>query len=274
MSKEVPRRTILRALGVSAAARLIKQPLIAAADEEVRISGKLARVSIRPASRHTTRITIAEKLNLAQETSLYDGAVVATAVASAKSDQAGAHDALRVSVSQNPLTFHIEDASHRAIQVLKIGEQDGSVTFQLGDPIFGMGEGGPARLTRIRMFYDGPQLDRANERPFALHRNGYPGMQRYAPFLWSGDVYSTWETLRTHIPIGINTGLSGIPLWGTDTGGFVPTKEFTGELFVRWFQFSAFCPLFRGHGRDWKLRLPWGWNTGELGPNRRILIRP
>ena len=131
-----------------------------------------------------------------------------------------------------------------------------------GDPL-----DAASRLTRIRMYYDAPQTDRPNERPFALHRNGYAGMQRYAPFLWSGDVYSTWETLRTHVPIGINTGLSGIPLWGTDTGGFVPTKEFTGELFVRWFQFSAFCPLFRSHGRDWKLRLPWGWNTGEIGPN-------
>jgi alpha-glucosidase/alpha-D-xyloside xylohydrolase len=46
----------------------------------------------------------------------------------------------------------------------------------------------------------------------------------------------------------------------------VPTKEFTAELFLRWFQFSAFCPLFRGHGRTWKLRLPWGWNTGDYGP--------
>jgi alpha-glucosidase/alpha-D-xyloside xylohydrolase len=59
--------------------------------------------------------------------------------------------------------------------------------------------------------------------------------------------------------------LSGIPYWGTDIGGFVPTKEFTGELYVRWFQFAAFCPLFRAHGRTWTLRLPWGWNTGELG---------
>jgi alpha-glucosidase (family GH31 glycosyl hydrolase) len=41
----------------------------------------------------------------------------------------------------------------------------------------------------------------------------------------------------------------------------------TGDLYVRWFQFGAFCPLFRSHGRTWKLRLPWGWNTGELGPN-------
>ena len=35
---------------------------------------------------------------------------------------------------------------------------------------------------------------------------------------------------------------------------------------MRWFQFGAFCPLFRAHGRDWHLRLPWGWNTGEIGP--------
>ena len=48
--------------------------------------------------------------------------------------------------------------------------------------------------------------------------------------------------------------------------GFVPTKEFTAELFVRWFQFGAFCPLFRSHGRTWKLHLPWGWSRGETGP--------
>jgi len=143
--------------------------------------------------------------------------------------------------------------------------------FALGVDGWWPDEGDPldaaSRLTRNRMYYEGPQLDRPNQRPYALHRNGYAGMQRYASFLWSGDVYSTWETLRTHVPIAINTGLSGIPFWGTDTGGFVPTKEFTGELYVRWFQFSAFCPLFRSHGRDWKLRLPWGWNTGEIGPN-------
>jgi alpha-glucosidase (family GH31 glycosyl hydrolase) len=124
----------------------------------------------------------------------------------------------------------------------------------------------PSRLTRNRMYWEGPQLDRPSERPYALHRNGYAGMQRYASFLWSGDVYSTWDTLKTHVAIGINTGLSGIPYWGTDIGGFVPTLEFTAELYVRWFQFGAFCPLFRCHGRAWKLRLPWGWNTGDPSP--------
>jgi alpha-glucosidase/alpha-D-xyloside xylohydrolase len=115
------------------------------------------------------------------------------------------------------------------------------------------------------MYYEGSRQLRPNERPFALHRNGQAGMQRYAAFLWSGDVYSTWETLKTHVPVAVNTGLTGIPFWGTDIGGFVPTKEYTGELHVRWFQFGAFCPLFRAHGRTWHLRLPWGWNTGELG---------
>ena len=123
-----------------------------------------------------------------------------------------------------------------------------------------------SRLVRNRMYWEGPQIDRPNERPYALHRNGYAGMQRYGSFLWSGDVYSTWETLKTHIPLAVNTALTGIPYWGTDIGGFVPTREFTAELYLRWFQFGAFCPLFRSHGRTWKLRLPWGWNAGDPGP--------
>src|SRR5262249_50414366 len=62
------------------------------------------------------------------------------------------------------------------------------------------------------------------------------------------------------------TGLSGLPYWGTDIGGFIPTAEYTGELHVRWFQFGAFNPVFRAHGRNWHLRLPWGWNGGDGGP--------
>ncbi len=142
--------------------------------------------------------------------------------------------------------------------------------FALGIDGWWPDEGDPldiaSRLDRNRMYWEGPQLERPNERPYALHRNGYAGTQRYGSFLWSGDVYSTWETLKTHIPVALNTALTGIPYWGTDIGGFVPTKEFTAELYLRWFQFGAFCPLFRCHGRAWKLRLPWGWNTGDPGP--------
>jgi len=132
-------------------------------------------------------------------------------------------------------------------------------------PDQGDGYDAPSRLARIRMYFEGTEMYRPNERVYALHRNGYAGMQRYAAFLWSGDVLSKWETLKTHIAVGINAGLSGIPYWGTDIGGFIPTEEFTGELFARWFQFAAFTPLFRSHGRDWRLHLPWGWTKGEIG---------
>jgi len=133
-------------------------------------------------------------------------------------------------------------------------------------PDQGDGYDAPSRLNRIRMYWEGSQLWRPDERPFALHRNGYAGMQRYAGFLWSGDVQSRWETLRTHVPVAVNAGLSGIPYWGTDIGGFIPTAEYTGELHVRWFQFGTFCTSFRAHGRRWHLRLPWGWNGGDGGP--------
>ncbi len=132
----------------------------------------------------------------------------------------------------------------------------------------------PSRLDRNRMYWEGPQLDRPNVRPYALNRNGYAGMQRYASFLWSGDVLSTWETLKTQVANGINTGLTGIPYWGTDIGGFIPTQEFTAELYLRWFQFGAFCPLFRCHGRTWKLRLPWGWDMGNPGPIESRYVPP
>jgi alpha-glucosidase/alpha-D-xyloside xylohydrolase len=122
-----------------------------------------------------------------------------------------------------------------------------------------------ARLERNEMYWEGQRKAHPERRPFALHRNGYAGLQRYG-WLWSGDVDSTWKTLAAQVADAINVGLSGIPYWGTDTGGFVPTRELTPDLYVRWFQFSAFCPLFRSHGRTWKLRLPWGWNLGSSGP--------
>ena len=133
-------------------------------------------------------------------------------------------------------------------------------------PDQGDGFDGPSRLARHRMYWEGTQLFRPNERPFALHRNASAGIQRYGGFIWSGDVQSRWETLATHVGVAINSGLSGLPYWGTDIGGFVPTTEYTGELHARWFQFGAFCPSFRAHGRNWHLKLPWGWDGGDGGP--------
>jgi alpha-glucosidase/alpha-D-xyloside xylohydrolase len=123
-----------------------------------------------------------------------------------------------------------------------------------------------ARIARHLTYYEGSLLERPNERPWALHRNGYAGVARYGGWIWSGDTQSRWATLAAHVPVGVNYSLSLTPFWGTDIAGFVPTDDLTGEYYVRWFQFAAFNALFRSHGRTWHLRLPWGWNLGESGP--------
>jgi alpha-glucosidase/alpha-D-xyloside xylohydrolase len=126
----------------------------------------------------------------------------------------------------------------------------------------------PSRLARHRMYYQGPLSDKPNVRPWDLQRNAYPGVSRYGGWYWSGDILSTWKTLTAHVKVGQNASLSVSPYWGTDIGGFypAPTKEYTGELYVRWFQFATFCPSFRSHGRTWRLHSPWGWNLGVTGP--------
>lgn len=125
-----------------------------------------------------------------------------------------------------------------------------------------------SRLERHRMYYEGALAGTPDVRPWNLQRNGAPGMARYGGWIWSGDVNSSWRTLAAQVKVGQNSSLSLSPFWGTDIGGFTPSanREYTGELYVRWFQFGAFTPSFRSHGRNWWLHRPWGWNTGEVGP--------
>ena len=133
-------------------------------------------------------------------------------------------------------------------------------------PDGGEGLSAESRIARHKMYYQGPLYEKANVRPWSLHRTGYSGVQRYGGWIWSGDPSSRWETLKTHIGVGLNHSISLTPFWGTDISGFVPTNELTGELYIRWLQFAAFTPSFRAHGRTWHLRLPWGWNQGHIGP--------
>jgi alpha-D-xyloside xylohydrolase len=99
--------------------------------------------------------------------------------------------------------------------------------------------------------YEGQRAASDQKRVFILSRSGYAGVQRNAAALWSGDVDPNWETFRRQIPAGLNLSLSGIPYWTTDIGGFVvanPDDPAYRELFVRWFEFGTFCPIFRVHG--------------------------
>lgn len=122
------------------------------------------------------------------------------------------------------------------------------------------------RMKRHQLYYQGPLSTTPNVRPWSLHRNGHLGIARWGGWVWSGDTQATWKTLEAQIAVGINHSLSLSPYWGSDTGGFYTTSELTGELYARWFQFSAFCPSFRSHGRIWRLRLPWGWGLSDMGP--------
>jgi len=121
------------------------------------------------------------------------------------------------------------------------------------------------RIKRHQLYYQGPLWSKPNVRPWSLHRNGHLGIAQWGGWVWSGDTHSTWKTLEAQVAVGINHSLSLSPYWGSDTGGFYTTNEFTGELYARWFQFSAFNPSFRSHGRIWRLRLPWGWGLSDWG---------
>ncbi|MGB9432572.1 MAG: glycoside hydrolase family 31 protein [Candidatus Acidiferrum sp.] len=99
--------------------------------------------------------------------------------------------------------------------------------------------------------YEGQRAASDQKRVFILSRSGYAGIQRNATAVWSGDVDPNWETFRRQIPAGLNLSVSGIPYWTTDIGGFVsanPEDPSYRELYIRWFQFGAFSPIFRAHG--------------------------
>jgi alpha-D-xyloside xylohydrolase len=105
--------------------------------------------------------------------------------------------------------------------------------------------------------YQGQRAVTDEKRVVILTRSAYAGQQRNSAITWSGDIQGTWQVLRNQIPAGLNFSLSGIPYWNTDTGGFFGNRSAGNgnaanpqyqELFARWFQFSAFCPMFRVHG--------------------------
>ena len=86
-----------------------------------------------------------------------------------------------------------------------------------------------------------------NKRVYILTRSAFAGLQRYAAATWSGDINATQSVYTAQIPAGLSYAISGMPYWTTDIGGYFGTPS--EELFTRWFQFGAFCPMFRIHGQ-------------------------
>lgn len=103
--------------------------------------------------------------------------------------------------------------------------------------------------------YEGQRGTAPDQRVFILTRAAYAGQQRFAAASWSGDIGANWEVLRLQIPAGLNFSASGIPYWTTDVGGFGrPEDQHESaayhEVLTRWFEYGAFCPLFRIHGNN------------------------
>ncbi len=130
-------------------------------------------------------------------------------------------------------------------------------------------------LVNADAIYNGQRGVDPDKRVFLLTRSGFAGLQRYSTATWSGDIATRWEDMKAQISAGLNFAVSGIPYWTMDIGGFCVENRYvagqeifnrTGkenadykewrELNTRWFQFGAFCPLYRAHGQ-YPFREPW-----------------
>ena len=125
-------------------------------------------------------------------------------------------------------------------------------------------------LMTTRAVYEG-QRNVSDRRVVILTRSSFIGQQRYSAVTWSGDIFHDWGVLREQIPAGLNFSISGVPYWTTDIGGFFsgnPETESYREIFIRWFQWGAFCPIFRVHGTTYA-KEPW-----MFGPEaEKILVK-
>jgi len=152
------------------------------------------------------------------------------------------------------------DASEPEFDVLK-----GRQTF--------LGSGESVRnaypLYVTKAIYEGQRATTDRKRVVILTRSAFAGQQRNAASSWSGDITGDWITLQRQIPAGLSFSMSGMPYWTTDIGGFFrPKDQYTSdayhEVLIRWFQYGAFCPLFRVHGYVSNAEL---WNYGPKVEN-------
>ena len=110
-------------------------------------------------------------------------------------------------------------------------------------------------LMYAKGFYDGLKSEGENE-VLSLVRCAWAGSQKYGVLTWSGDIHSSFRAMREQLQASLNMCVAGIPWWTSDIGGFLGgdiSDEKFRELLVRWFQWGAFCPVFRMHGE----RSPW-----------------
>lgn len=131
-------------------------------------------------------------------------------------------------------------------------------------------------LMTVGGVYDHQRAKTSDKRVFILTRSGFAGQQRYGANVWSGDVGSSWESLRNQVPAGLNFSICGLPHWNSDIGGFfagaynkswndgsATQNPMFQELYVRWLQFGAFNSMMRSHGTDTPREIYYFGKKGE-----------
>ena len=120
-----------------------------------------------------------------------------------------------------------------------------------------------------RMAYEGMKAQ-GQENILNLIRSAWAGSQRYGALVWSGDIDSSFRSLRSQFAAGLNIGMAGIPWWTTDIGGFhggdIGDPEFI-ECLIRWFEYGTFCPVMRLHGDREPHSAPIGTTGGGSVPS-------
>lgn len=134
------------------------------------------------------------------------------------------------------------------------------------DAVFHDGTTGATRHNLYPLLYNRAVAEvTREERGYGLvwSRSGTAGSQRY-PVAWSGDPAADWDSLAATVRGGLSAGLSGIPFWSHDIGGY--RGKPTPELYVRWAQFGLLCSHSRMHGDS--PREPWAF-----GPRALAIVR-
>jgi alpha-D-xyloside xylohydrolase len=103
--------------------------------------------------------------------------------------------------------------------------------------------------------YTNWRRDIPGKRFVILHRANFAGQQAHSAMQWSNDIHCNFAVLNAQVPCGLNSTITGIPYWCTDIGGYWGFQDgidwstaANRELFTRWLQYGAFCPVFRIHG--------------------------
>ena len=115
-----------------------------------------------------------------------------------------------------------------------------------------------------KTFYDGMKAA-GQENIVNLLRCAWAGSQKYGALVWSGDIHSSFFSLRNQLAAGLNMGMAGIPWFTTDIGGFHggnPDDTEFRELLIRWFQYGTFCPVMRLHGERQPMKPQYGTTGG------------